>query len=128
MSVCYDRLGYNAERYQENFRTKRYPRNQSVGEHARQFWESGLSFRVALSKDRKGYYRGWILSGLLYDVYRQFGAETTKRFLQELAVIAKASGQAKDTAHVERNIIAAANAAGGGAMTNYLRQKWRIDG
>lgn len=128
MSVCYDRLGYNAERYQEVVRTKRYPRNQSVGEHARQFWESGLSFRVALSKDRKGYYRGWILSGLLYDLYRQFGAGTTQRFLQELAAIAKADGQAKDIAHVERNIIAAGKAAGGEAMTNYLRVKWRIEG
>lgn len=127
MSVCYDRLGYNAEHYQQVVRTKRYPRNQSVGEHARQFWESGLSFRVALSKDRKGYYRGWILSGLLYDLYRQFGAETTKRFLHELASIAKADGQAKDIAHVERNIIAAGNAAGGEALTNYLRQKWRME-
>ncbi len=128
MSVCYDRLGYNAERYQEKFRTHRYPRNQSVGEHARQFWESGLSFRVALSKDRKGYYRGWILSGLLYDLYRQFGAEITRRFLQELAAIAKAQGQAKNTAQVERNLIAAASSAGGEPMTNYLRQKWRIEG
>lgn len=126
MSVCYDRLGITPAVYQNSYKSIGYPRNQHATEHARQYWDSALSFTEALSKDRKGFYRGWILSGLLFDVYREFGYDTARQFLRQLAELAAKEGQVKTIAGVGQNLIEAAQATGGERLADYLRQKWRI--
>jgi hypothetical protein len=126
MSVCYDRLGITPAVYQNSYKSIGYPRNQHVTEHARQYWDSTLSFTEALSKDRKGYYRGWMLSGLLFDVYREFGYDTARQFMRQLAELAAKEGQVKSIAGVGQNILKAAQATGVDRLADYLRQKWRM--
>ena len=87
---------------------------------------STLSFTEALSKDRKGYYRGWMLSGLLFDVYREFGYDTARQFMRQLAELAAKEGQVKSIAGVGQNILKAAQATGIDRLADYLRQKWRL--
>ena len=128
MSVCFDKLGIDPAAYQKSYSTIGYPRNQHVTEHARQYWDSGLVFTEALSKDRGKYYRGWVLSGLLFDIYREFGYDTVKLLLRELATLGEKNGQVKTIGAVGVNLIKAAGVAGGDRLVNYLRQKWRIQG
>lgn len=126
MSVCIDRLGVTPAAYEQSHKTAGYPRGPGVTEFGRRFLASGLTFVQAYEKDRNGFYRGWALSSLLFDLYRKFGYERMKVFMANLANIAQQSGQVRTHAGVAKNLLEAAHLSGGDAMASYLKQTWRV--
>ena len=126
MSVCVDRLGVTPAAYEQSYKTAGYPRGPGVVEYGRRYRETARSFTIALEKDFNGYYRGWALSSMLFDLYQKFGYERMKAFMGNLAAIATESGQVKSHAQVSKNLLEAARRTGGEAMVSYLRGTWRV--
>lgn len=126
MNICLDKLGWPAAVVQNSVETKGYPRHRTAVQHRLQIVEAGLPFAQALAKDRPGYYRGWALSGLLYDVYAQLGQPALRQLLQALILRVQSQGQAKDTAAVAANLRWAAGQRRGPALLRYLTAVWKL--
>ncbi len=127
MSVCVDRLGVTPAAYEQSYKTVGYPRGPGVVEYGRRFRETQRTFTQGIEKDHNGYYRGWALSSMLFDLYQKFGYESAKTFMANLAAIAHESGQVRNHAGVSQNLLEAAKRTGGDAMVSYLRKTWRIN-
>lgn len=127
MSVCVDRLGVTPHAYEQSYKTVGYPRGPGVVEYGRRFRETPLTFSQGLEKDRNGFYRGWVLSSMLFDLYQKFGYESAQRFMGNLAKIAQTSGQVKTIAAVSENLLEAARLTGGDTMVSYLKNTWRVN-
>jgi hypothetical protein len=126
MNICLDKLGWPAAAVQKSVQTKGYPRHRTAVQHRLQIVEAGLPFADALAQDRPGYYRGWALSGLLYDVYVQLGQPALRQLLQALVLRAQSQGQAKDTPAVAANLRWAAGQRRGPALLRYLTSVWKL--
>jgi hypothetical protein len=126
MSVCVDRLGVTPAAYEQSNKTVGYPRGPGVVEFGRRFRATKFTFTEAYEKDRNGFYRGWALSSLLFDLYLKFGYDRMKIFMANLAAIATESGQVKSHVAVSKNLLEAARRTGGEAMVSYLRDSWRV--
>lgn len=127
MSVCVDRLGVTPAAYEQSRKTVGYPRGPGVVEFGRRFRASKFTFTEAYEKDRNGFYRGWALSSLLFDLYLKFGYDRMKIFMSNLAAIAQESGQIRTHAAASKNLLEAAKRTGGEAMVSYLRENWRVN-
>lgn len=126
MNICLDKLGWPAAQVQESVQRKGYPRHRTAVQHRLQVVEAGLPFAQALASDRPGYYRGWALSGLLYDVYAQLGQPALKQLLQALVARTEATGQAANTTVVAANLRWAAAQRRGPALLRYLTAVWKL--
>lgn len=126
MNICLDKLGFPATVVQSSVETKGYPRHRTAVQHRLQFVQAGLPFAEALARDRPGYYRGWALSGLLYDVYAQLGQPALRQLLVALATRAETTGLAKDTSAVAANLRWAAGQRRGPALLRYLTGVWKL--